>query len=291
MWGKFYVYEHVRPDRDEVFYVGKGNGRRANEMNGRNRHHKAIQAKLSRLGMAVEVRMVAMGMDEEYAFALEIERIAFWRADGADLTNISGGGEGSSNPSEKTRALMRSRKLGGKLTEEHKANISKASKIALARPEVKAKLSASLKVALNTPEAKERASKHFKALVRTEEHCARIAAAHKGKKLSPEHAEKARQASLGRKQTQEEIERRRIANTGKKRSPEFCALMSRAWSDERKAKNSHILAERNRARAGIKREISQEEKDRRSASLLAAWAKRKREKLEFLPLLEVDKEN
>lgn len=282
MWGKFYVYEHVRPDRDEVFYVGKGKGRRANEMNGRNRHHKAIQAKLSRLGMAVEVRMVAMGMDEEYALALEVDRIAFWRADGVDLANLTSGGDTGNSPSEETRAIMRARKLGRKLTEEHKAKIAKASKEALARPEVKAKLSASLKISLNTPEAKARASKHFKEMVRTDVHRAKIAASKRGKKLSPEHAEKSRKASLGRKQTQEEIDRRRSVNTGKKRTPEFCermrqlnigrkrtpefcANMKKVWSEK---------VERERS-MGTTRIISQEEKEHRSASIKAGWARRK----------------
>lgn len=93
----FYVYEHWRPDRGECFYVGKGRGRRANELrNNRNRLHKFIQEKLSRLGTAVEVRIVADGLSESEAFALERERIALWRADGADLANWTDGGEGPS---------------------------------------------------------------------------------------------------------------------------------------------------------------------------------------------------
>ena len=47
MNGKFYVYEHWRPDRGECFYVGKGHGRRAYDMRrGRNRWHKFMQEKL-----------------------------------------------------------------------------------------------------------------------------------------------------------------------------------------------------------------------------------------------------
>lgn len=93
----FYVYEHWRPDRQECFYVGKGKGGRANELrHNRNRFHKFIQAKLSRLGTAVEVRIVFNGLSESEAFTLERERIAFWRADGADLANWTDGGEGPS---------------------------------------------------------------------------------------------------------------------------------------------------------------------------------------------------
>lgn len=92
----FYVYEHWRPDRDECFYVGKGNGGRAYKMRDRNLHHRAIVKKLSDLGMMVEVRMVASGLAENDAFSIEQERIAFWRSAGIDLANKTIGGEGVS---------------------------------------------------------------------------------------------------------------------------------------------------------------------------------------------------
>src|SRR5580658_6240831 len=97
MNGKFYVYEHWRPDRGECFYVGKGHGRRAYDMRrGRNRWHKFLQAKLSALGTAIEIKIIADGLTEAEAFAKEIERIAFWKNDGADLCNLTDGGDGPS---------------------------------------------------------------------------------------------------------------------------------------------------------------------------------------------------
>ncbi len=103
----FYVYEHWRPDRDECFYVGKGMGGRANKMRDRNLHHRAIAKKLSTMGMAVEVRMVATGLDEETAFEIEMERIAFWRAAGIDLANKTNGGEGTSGlPAHNRRRVL-----------------------------------------------------------------------------------------------------------------------------------------------------------------------------------------
>ena len=92
----FYVYEHWRPDRDEPFYVGKGRGGRANMMARRNRHHKAIQAKLHRLGLAAEVRIVAFDLSEQEAFELEKQRILMYSSNGIDLANMTTGGEGSS---------------------------------------------------------------------------------------------------------------------------------------------------------------------------------------------------
>lgn len=250
---KFYVYEHWRPDIDMPFYVGKGKGKRANIMYGRNRRHKNIQSKLKRLGMFVEVKMVANGLTEEEAFQFEVNQIAMWRSKGVDLVNLTAGGEGGSNPSDETRELMRRAKIGRKLTTEQKEKISKNVKIVLSSPEMKTKLSISIKESSKKPEVKENRSKGQKSRIRTKEHYEKVSAALMGRKLSPEHAEKSRKASLGRKQSIEEIERRRLANTGRKRSPEFCARMSNAWTEERKKIHALEMLERNRKNLDQKR--------------------------------------
>lgn len=162
----FYVYEHWRPDRDECFYVGKGKGRRANQLgHSRNRFHHFIQDKLARLGMCVEVRMVAEGLFEDEAFALEIERIAFWRADGVDLANLTDGGDGQhgrtwtqkqreaharhhkgKSRSAESRERIRLAKVGTSHSTETRAKISASKKgqgVGLKRsPEACAKMSA-----------------------------------------------------------------------------------------------------------------------------------------------------
>jgi hypothetical protein len=106
--GKFYVYEHWRLDKNEYFYVGKGHGTRAYVTKKRNKHHRAITEKLSREGSAFDVKIVAMNLTEEEAFRIEVERIAFWRNDGADLTNLTTGGQGTSgcSPSAETRKKL-----------------------------------------------------------------------------------------------------------------------------------------------------------------------------------------
>lgn len=106
----FYVYEHWRTDKDECFYVGKGCGDRAYNMSSRNFYHKAIQKKLNISGFAIEIKIVNSGLEEDVAFDLERNRIAFWRENGADLANFTDGGEGKS----------------GKHSEEHCKKISKA---------------------------------------------------------------------------------------------------------------------------------------------------------------------
>lgn len=122
----FYVYEHWRPDKDVCFYVGKGHGKRANDMNGcRNPHHKRIQAKLARLGMCVEVRMVGESLIERDAFTLEIERIAFWRESGVKLANLTNGGDGVTGMrhTDEWRAEHSRKMKGRKLSPEHRQKL------------------------------------------------------------------------------------------------------------------------------------------------------------------------
>lgn len=107
----FYVYEHWRLDKDECFYVGKGKGKRAYSVVGRNQHWKNIVSKLEKEGSAWEVRIVKSGLSEEDAFSLEIDRINFWISK-VDLSNKTGGGLGHSNPSPETREKLRAGKVG-----------------------------------------------------------------------------------------------------------------------------------------------------------------------------------
>lgn len=177
----FYVYEHWRLDREECFYVGKGKGKRAYETRNRNRHHKAIVAKLSRIGSAFEVRIVAFGLSEEAAFELEKERIVFWRQAGADLVNLTDGGDGI---------------YGFKHSEETKQKMKESAFKA------------------NTEEVRRKKSNSRKGIVFSEEHRANISKSLIGQKRaagkrSPEFGEKMSKLLKGRKLTDAQIEQRR----------------------------------------------------------------------------------
>lgn len=93
MHSDFYVYEHWRPDKDCCFYVGKGRRRRAWNLKHRNPHHRAVTSRLTSLGLAVDVRIVARGMTHETALAYEIEHLKTF--DRALLVNMTDGGDGS----------------------------------------------------------------------------------------------------------------------------------------------------------------------------------------------------
>lgn len=201
---KFYVYEHWRPDRGECFYVGKGNGMRAHDMRVRNKYHKRVQQKLSGLGLIVEVRIIADNLSESDAFAREIERIAFWKNDGADLCNYTSGGEGSA---------------GIKYTEERRKQISE---ILRARPpiseETRKKLSRAAignKKGLGkkkTPEAIEKTASYWRGRPKSEEHKRKISETKKGRQghpQTPESIAKISAAQKGRKKPEEVVARMR----------------------------------------------------------------------------------
>jgi len=156
----FYVYEHWRTDKGQCFYVGKGFGKRANDMRNRNRWHKFLQQYLSKNGYGLEVRIIQTGLTERQAFDLEMQRIAFWKNDGCDLVNVTVGGDGPT---------------GRKHTEEWKRQLSAKMKGRKMSAESRAKLSAALKGNTNG-----RGAKRAPHLVE------KLAAFNRGKHRSPE---------------------------------------------------------------------------------------------------------
>lgn len=89
----YYVYEHLRNDTNEVFYVGKGKDYRANSKKNRNAYWKNVVNKAG----GFTVRFVAENIDdEELAYFCEEERIDQLKRLGIVLTNLTIGGEGAS---------------------------------------------------------------------------------------------------------------------------------------------------------------------------------------------------
>lgn len=131
----FYVYLHRKATTGEVFYVGKGAGRRAWE--GRSRS-PGWRNTASKHGLIVEI--VQDGLQEWYAHELECELIALHgRRDlgHGPLVNLTDGGDGV---------------FGFCWTEDAKQRLKEAS----SRPETIAKRSAAISAAFSTPEARAR---------------------------------------------------------------------------------------------------------------------------------------
>jgi hypothetical protein len=186
---KFYTYIHTRADDLQVFYVGKGHGRRAYRTYRRNSHWQNV---VNKHDYKVDICSY-FATDQE---AQEHERflIACFRQIGAPLTNMTDGGDGAAGlkPSAET---LRKRSLalrGKKRTAETRAKMSVAA--------TGRKMSA---------EAVEKSRQ-----------------ANLGRALSKAHVEKVRQALTGRAQPPELVEKRVAKLRGKKRSPEVCAKFS-----------------------------------------------------------------
>lgn len=245
---KFYVYEHWRPDEGVIFYVGKGHARRAYDWHrGRNRWHKFIVAKLRAAGLKVEVRIVHRSMLEVDALAKERELIAHWRSLGADLVNLTDGGDGPS---------------GRKHSEEWKTANSARMKGRKWSDESRAKMSESMKGNTNSLGKK-----------KPQDVIDRIAAANRGKKRTPElkaHLSAIRKANptfLGRHHTPEAIEKIKAKQIGVPK-PESVKLNMRGKpkSDEHKKKLSEV---------NLGKTHSEETRAKISAISKADWARRK----------------
>ena len=86
----YYVYEWIRLDTNEPFYVGKGKGDRWRSLN-RNKYFKRIFDKYS-----VAVNILHDNLEENVAYGLEVYYIWLYRdIIGYELCNITDGGEGN----------------------------------------------------------------------------------------------------------------------------------------------------------------------------------------------------
>ena len=89
----FHVYHHIRPDTGQVFYVGKGKGRRAFDQGARRGQfwHRVVKK-----AGGVFVEIVAKKLTENEAFLLEKQNIAAFRRQRVRLCNLTDGGDGAS---------------------------------------------------------------------------------------------------------------------------------------------------------------------------------------------------
>lgn len=89
---KFYVYEWFNTKTGEVFYVGKGCGKRAYEIHKRNQIFQEYYNANN-----VDVRIIKDKLSEEDAFKLEAETIQSYKNNNQCIANITEGGYGGCN--------------------------------------------------------------------------------------------------------------------------------------------------------------------------------------------------
>jgi len=145
----FYCYVHRKNSDGLVFYVGKGHGQRAYTTQSRSKHWHSVVAKH---GYTVEI--VIDRMPEDLAFELEIELIAFYGLE--NLCNILPGGQGSSEVSAKTRALISRINKGKVLSDATKAKLRAANLGKKQSPETRRKVGDKLRGRKHTPAALEK---------------------------------------------------------------------------------------------------------------------------------------
>lgn len=223
---RHYVYLHRRKDNGDVFYVGKGFGKRAWKKTSRSEWWERVESKYGRT-----VEIYRDDLEEQEAFELEAELISkFGRG---RLCNLTDGGEGGRNPSDDTRLKMSLARKGRRVSDETREKMRAASTGRRHSEETKNKLRLANAGKPGRPMSESNRAAIREAntgRVRTPEHCANLSAAKKGKpgrRLSAEEIENLRKRSAGRPVSDETRCKIGDANRGRKHTVEALEKITR----------------------------------------------------------------
>lgn len=159
----FCVYEHIRPDTNKVFYVGKGSSTRAKSKHRRNQHWNNIVSKAG----GFSVNILIDNVDEEFAFFAETERIDQLKTLGYRLANKTKGGEGPSGyrHTDEAKKKISDSQRGNKhwtsryeMTEERREKLRQARAKFVFTDEIRTKISEAGKRRVFTEETKAKMS-------------------------------------------------------------------------------------------------------------------------------------
>lgn len=170
MSGEYYVYAHVRPDTNEVFYIGKGTGKRAQIQAGRNERWTRTVAKVK----TYSIIYLEKGLTHEAACQREQFFIAAYKS--KSLVNMTAGGEGVKGLSPE--AVIRKSialKATKALSKEYRKQ--RVKQLFDSRPDIRKKLSEAKKIEYSDPEARKRMSLAVLASVTSESRIRRSEAA------------------------------------------------------------------------------------------------------------------
>jgi hypothetical protein len=116
---RFYVYEHLKPNTGEVFYIGKGCDKRAYQTRSRNNHWTNIVNKYG-----LEVNIVYNNLTNSEASQKEIDLIEFYGLN--NLCNMTQGGEGCVSLKQESKDKI-SNSLKGKIQSQETIDKRSAS--------------------------------------------------------------------------------------------------------------------------------------------------------------------
>lgn len=116
---RFYVYEHLKPNTGEVFYIGKGCKNRAYQTRSRNNHWTNIVNKYG-----LEVNIIYKNLTNQEAGQKEIDLIEFYGLD--NLCNMTQGGDGCISLKQESRDKI-SNSLKGKIQSQESKDKRSAS--------------------------------------------------------------------------------------------------------------------------------------------------------------------
>ncbi len=250
-----YVYQHIRLDTNEVFYVGIGKKkRRAYTHHGRNEHWHNVVNKT-----AYSVEIIVEGIAYQEALDLEIELIKMIGRDDlglGPLVNKTDGGEGTLGY-RNSKDHLKGKTFKEIYGDEKAAEIKQKMK-GCRKPGFK-KGSEHAQFGKKKPEVSER----LKGKKRTNEIRKKISNALKGKKrkpLSEEHKQKIGIAGKGKKRTEESRKKMSERRKGKKLSEES----RKKLSEYRKGKPLSSKTREKISKAGKGRKHTHESKKKMS---------------------------
>lgn len=197
----YYLYYHYTLDTNELFYIGRGKGRRAIATAPRNVWWKR---KVAKHGFRSELILIELTTKE--ANFWEIEMIRFHRERGDILVNLTSGGEGTAGwiPSAETRAKLSAIHTGRRPWNlGHRWSIETRKKISIART-----------------------GQHISMPPRTPEHNDKLGATHKGKTIGPEQRKLISKIHTGKIVSAETRKKMGAWQVGRIRSPETRAKIS-----------------------------------------------------------------
>lgn len=211
MENKFYIYFHINPLKNEVFYVGKGKRRRAYSKHGRNKWWKNI---VNKYGYIVDI--IESNLHEKESLKREIfyiKQIGRKDLGLGTLVNMTDGGDGVTNRiiSEEEKIKRR----GIKHTEEHKQKMSELFKGRTYSEESKLNMSNGRKGMKFSDEHKKKLSEAKKGKITWNKGITGELSHNFGKKRSQETKDKISKTRIERKIIHTEEVKKRISETKK----------------------------------------------------------------------------